>query len=1343
MKKSLKFYLLTTIAAAAFMCGSWGFQTNKPQEVSAAAKKETVNLRILGTTDLHGQLNSKDYEQGVDYNNGGLARLSNLVKKTKSEVPSESVITLDTGDSLYDYTTEYIFSESQEEIQPIFKAMKEIGYDAITLGNHDFDYGYEYILKQLNGSGLRNITVLSNITDSKTGEYPFLENMLITRTLTTSAGNKVEVQIGVIGLTIPTLSPKTHSYVGILKGEDMVENARKEAEKLKDMGADVVIALAHTGIGPENPELNFKNVAYALTKIDDIDVVVCGHEHNQFPTTDYTSSYFGLPNVDKKTFLMNGKNVIMAGNRGSFLGVVDLTLTLYSNGNYRISDRKSELRPVTADTTSEAKEIANLYGTWDEKLLNYSTDVIAELKEGELIQNFYGMLGDNASIQLLNDAMIDYGQRFVQTKGTNYQGYPIVAASRYMSYGEGSVQDFIKIHDSITESDLSAIQPYNNYVYIYTITGKQLKEWLEWPASAFETTALTPKWANATMNSLMGQTGLKSLLREEWLNDWSSFYIFDGIDYVINPSNEPRYDISGNKISTSSRVSSVTYNGAPVTDDMKLLIVTNKLTIPVTANSGVEKQVALSGYIRTQSVLSKYIKEIADNGSIIPQIDYNWHINIPSTTEFIIKLPNYAASLFEKTRWYKAYLSEVDGYKYYKAAYPDETKDTTAPHIVATQAVTSATATPYKIAVNATDSSGIKKVQYIKGDYDLDFFARSEGIKLGEDHTFTVPDNGNYSIYAEDNAGNKTVYKLVILNFSDDLLSTPTVDSYTNRKTKITGRGEPNTKVVIMAHTGIYESKVARNGTYSYALPSQPSGSVITVYLKDEAKGLESSRVSITVKRTGPNMPSVNQIMNTNGFITGDLDDDDATIIAKFGDTVYVPKNGGKELFEKNTEIYNPSCTIVETDFEANDLGYYRMIIPPQLAGTSVTLYNLDHVSRNSRAYTTTVAEVGPEAPVIYEISSIERSLNGYIPTTTNKTYQVDITIDKNTYTVQTDKNGKFSLSFSEQLYTGETITATASDTKDGAQRRSYTTVSTVHDIEEYVRNESTSLVLNRITDKSSLISGSYEDTGTIYIAVTNTYGNRFVSELSTIETDEFGKFKSYLPSKLEVGSTVYAMVRFTDGKILRACKTKVIGGRPDMPSLVKEITNADKSVQVISKRDCEVTLSIGASTYSTTTYQYDEANNQYIYTFEVERATSGTVIKATAKNEMGISDVLSSSVVKTAPDRPIVNTVKAGAGKLTGSIELLDYITPEEAAAGTDEPLKEIPKRFKDAPEKVAKTQTRVIAQIGIRLYEGTITNKGKFTIEIPKQEAGTEIIVWGVNKAGRGPLTRITVEP
>ncbi len=1348
-KRRRRNWIITAAAVITCVGILWNIGDFKREEaLAASAQRETVKLRIIGTTDIHGQLNSKDYEQGVDYSNGGLARLFELIKKTKSEVPAESVITLDAGDTLFDYTTEYIFAENQQEIQPIYKALTRIGYDAITLGNHDFDYGYEYILRQLNSTGLKDITVVSNVTDSKTGEYPFLENMLITRTLTSSSGNKVEVKIGIIGQTIPTLTSKTHSYTGILKTEDMVENAKTQAKKLKEMGADVIIALSHTGIGPEKPETNFKNVAYALTKIEDIDVVICGHEHNLFPTTDMTSAYYQLPNVDRKTYLMNGKNVIMAGNRGSALGVVDLTLNIYKDTK-RIAERTSELRLVTNKNTTENKEIASSYGVWEDKLLNYSTDIIAKLKDGELIQNFFGMLGDNAAIQLLNDSKIDYAKRFVHTTGTQYQKYPIIAASTYTAYGEISNEDFINIHDDITESDLSAIQPYNNYIYLYTITGKQLKEWLEWSASAYETTVNGSKWTGGTMNELMKQNGLKSLLREDWLNDWSNFYIFDGIDYVIDPFSEPRYDLSGNRISMGERITSLSYNGKPITDDMVFLLATNKITQPTAANKGVETQVALNGFNRTQTVLSKYIRQLAEEGSITPQIDKNWRINIPEEKSFIVKVPYMGTELFKKTVWFKSHLKDIDFYSYFTASYPASDKDTTAPHIIVSPVITSATASPYKVAVQVTDRSEIKTIRYMTGAVKIEEFAQNRGMSLESDNTFTVTKNDAYTIYAEDSEGNKAIYHFSIDNFRDDLLSSPTIDSYTNRKTKITGRGEPNAKIIFEAYTGVYESKISKNGTFSFALPAQPSGTVVSVYLKNETNGLESARVNVTVKRTGPNQPSINPIMNTAGFISGDLNDDDAYLIAIIGDTVYVPEKGGKELYEKNIDIYNPSLKIIEVGFERDSLGFCTLLVPPQAGGADVKVYNLDHVSRSSRVFSTTVREVGPNAPVVYEVSNIENTIHGYIPASTPKVYDVTITLGKASYTLKTDEKGSFRYQFTEQLHAGDKITVTAYEEKNGTARNSYTTELIVRDIEEYVRENSTNLTLNKVTDKSYMISGNFGDKGSVYVAITNGTGKSFKSTLNLVETSTTGRFILRLDQKLDAGSMVYAMVRFDNGKIYTVSKTEVQAGKPDMPTLVKEITNSDKTVQLVAKKGSEVTLTIGDTVYTSTTAEYDDINSRYLYTFEVNRTVSGTVVKAIAKNAVGTSDILTSAIVKAAPDQPKVDNIKKGATKITGKIELLDYVVPdkektEAEVEGNTETVKkeEIPERFKDAPEKVAKTQTRIYAQIGKKYYEGSITNTGKFTIKIPSQKTGTEITVFGMNKAGRGPLIKVVVK-
>lgn len=1323
-KRRTKFYILTAV----IMVSLFGFFN---RSANAANGKETVNLRIIGTTDLHGQLNSFDYEQGVDYDNGGLARVFDLIKKTKAELPDGNTIVVDAGDSLFDFTTEYIFSANQEAIQPIYKAMKLIGYDAITLGNHDFDYGYDYILRQLDGSGLRDITVVSNVTDARTGEHPFLENMLITRSVKTKSGKEVEVKIGIIGHTIPTLTGKTHSYAGILTGEDIVENAKKQAEKLKEMGADIVISVSHTGIGPENPDLNFKNVAYALSKIDDIDVVICGHEHNLYPTTDMTSPYYKLPNVDKNTYLMNEKNVVMAGDRGRAIGVVDLVLEVKGD-SVRIADRKSELRMVTEKSTSEDKTLASMYGDWEEHLLNYSKDVLAKLEPGEVIHNYFGLLTDNAAIQLLNDSKIHYALEKIKSGEKEYMDYPIIAASTYESFGVKSVDDFVRIQDEITEANLAALQNYNSYLYVYTISGAQLKEWLEWSASAYETISRNTSWTDSTMSALMKETGLKSLIREEWLDDWSNFYVFDGITYEIDPSKDPRYDFSGNIISSNRRVSNVRYQGKEVTDDMKLLIATNKITKPVVANKGVEEQVVLKGFVRGQAVLGDYVEQLAISGSIMPQVDYNWKLILPRNYQFIIKIPYYAGDLFENTPWYVKYLSQKGQYRYYIASYPAEKGDTTPPHIVAAPLITHPTASSFEVAVQAADDSEIKRLKYASGEvaFDNDIWAVAKDIPSGG---FTVGKNGVYSIYAEDIKGNKVVKKIIIDNFNDNLLPRPSVEKYTNRKSKISGKAEPNTILVIETPGKTYEEKVGPSGNFSVSLPGQLADTYITLYIRDDSRKLESERVSVRINRTGPNQPQVNLLYNNMNYLTGNARDDASAIVAIVDDVAYVSGEKGRKLFEANTEIYDPSLKIVVTTGEISGDGQFILVIPPFNADTSVKVYTLDHISRNSRATTVKVYEAAPNAPVVNEISNIEKTITGYVPSSSKKTYNVKLYMGDKVYNTKTDKDGNFAFTFSEQLYAGQTLTVVALDTN---KKESLPIDVTVNDIEKYVRPNSTNLIINRVTNKSYVISGYSYAGGDLYVAITQGKGKDFKSRIYNVPVDDNDRFTYELEEKLEIGTKIYAMARFSDGKILVAQSATVLAGRPDTPVLLSEITNADKEAKVIAMKDCVVTLTVGKKTYTTDQYQYDEVTGNYIYTLTIDRNLSDTAVSVTAANESGTSDPLTSKIIKTAPDAPAVNPVYEGDKTIKGTIELLDYAAPSQEGAEDA-----VPKEFKNQPSKVAKTQTRVYAQIGDKKYKGTIDNDGNFVIEIPKQKEGTSIKLWGMNKAGRGPLVKVKV--
>ena len=1303
-----------TVGLTATVIGTILFGSFLPSNttISEAAQTEEVELRFIFTTDIHGQLNSMDYEQGVDYSNGGLARAYDLIMHARNEKPDGNSFTFDVGDVMYDYTTEFIFAENQKEIQPIYRAMSLIGYDAITLGNHDFDYGYEYILNQLKGSGLMNRAIVSNVMDSKTGAHPFLENMLITRELETTNGKKVKVKIGIIGETIPNLTEKTESYTGVLKTEDIVANVKTQAAKLKELGADVVVVLAHSGIGPEKPELDFKNVSYALTNIDDVDVILCGHEHNVFPTDDTTSAYYRLPYVDKQTNLVNGKNLVMANDRGKSIGVVDLTLDMNEEEPI-IIERASDVRFVSENKTTEDSKIRSLYGSWESKLSQYATDIIGEVEKGESIYNFYGLLKDNTAIQLLNDSRRSHAIQYINTEGKKYKDYPVIAASTYSSFGFNSNLDYINIKDKFTESDLVSMQPYNNYLLLYTISGKQLKEWLEWSASAYEVTTETTHWSDTTMSQLMQATNLKSLIKEDWLKDWSKFYIFDGIDYSINPMLQPRYDLSGNKISNSNRVREITYNGEAVTDEMVFMLAADKITKPSQANSGVEKQAVYSRFSRCQTILSNYIKELNKVGSILPTPDNNWKLQLGSDYQFIVNGPSYANTIAEASDWYGKLIKSEDNYNYYSATYKASTSDTLAPNVLVVATTTAATGTGYKVAVDATDLSGINTLKYKSGDYDLEYTGWNSASVV-KDNSFSVNKNGIYSVYAEDNLGNKIVKKISIDNISSLIIGVPKIETYTNRKSAMKGTAEPGTTIVIETSTASYETIVSGLGTFSYGLPAQPSGSEISIYAKDGDTGRVSKKITIKVKRTGPNQPSLYDAYNNSEFLSGfTFDEDTEEVIAIVGNYVYVSSKNGKVFYENAAEIYDSNKKIIKTKLVISNSGKYKLDIKPQAVGTDVKIYSIDHLYRVSRLVTTTVEENAPNVPNVYLVSNIEHSITGNVNSLKNNTiFDVYAELNGTKYESQSDENGDFSIEIPEQLQANEAIDVYATDTVNGVKRKSASRSVKVVNIEQFIHAEEPIISLGEMTNRDDTIYGNYYNPDeTVYIAVCLVAGDKINSKIYEVTCDSFGDFTYELSKPLPAGSKIYAMARFSDGDILDAAMTEIMLTEPTKPYIVTEITNNTKIVYVVTDKKSEVTVQIGAKKYITSKYAYDKELGAYVYALDTVRTNSGTQVKIYAANSIGKSPVFKSKIIKVAPDSPKVVEIFMDSTKIKGTID-------------------------------VEQTNTKVYAKIGKKTYEGVINKDGNYTIKISKQKIGTIIYVWGSSNGDRGPLSIIKVQ-
>jgi len=1272
-------------------------------EAKANNPQGKAQLLLIFTTDIHGQLNSTDYETGGTLSAGGLARAYGVIQQARSE--NSNYLTFDLGDVLFDYTTEYFYSNYHKTIQPIYQAMGMVGYDAVTLGNHEFDYEYEYVVNQLKDSGMFDKVVVSNLTDSMTGDHPFKENMIITKTLATDNGGTMEVKVGVIGETLPILSAKGQNFAGVLAAQDIVEYVRQQAKKLKEQGADLIVVLSHSGMGSEKPEYGDKNASYALTKIDEVDVVLCGHEHNMFPSTDKTGAYYKLSGVDKSTNLVNEKNLIMAEDRGESVGIVDLELSKES-GEIVIENRKSEVRKASGKKAPEDAAISALYDDYKDEMLEYTREVIGTVDKDYPIENYNGMVEDNSAVQLLNDAKRAYAINYIYNTDRTYEGYPVIATSTYVSYGANGTDDYVNITGDVTESKLASLQGYNGYTALYKITGRQLREWLEWSASAYRQTQKQIAWNGNSMGSFVSTAGAESLVTGEWLDSWNTFYVFDGVEYTINPMIPARYNHAGVKVNSTYRITELTCNGQPVKDDQVFVLASGRLSKVTEANANIDEQWIVKGYIRTQGVLRDYIQQKAKSGTLKIKPDYNWKIELPGKTKFVTKTSTQGEAALKKSTWFIDEVGRQDGYIYSVGSF-EKRPDKNEVKILTSVTYSDATSDKVRVAVEASSRYGIKEIRYTVGELDKNAGAWN-ATDLVKNGYFYVTSNETYTVYAVDNKGNANVECVTVDNISKGMLKKPSVKSYTNRKTKIEGSAEPGCTIEIKTSAKTYTTVVDTNGRFVYALPSQKSGTKLTLKAVNKAKNLTSEEVVVTVKRTGPNRPQVEGIFNNLDQVRGKLNDTDANVFAIIEDQVYVGNEKTAELFKKCTTFQKPDIqyTVNVTDVRVDSENVYQLTVPVQKIGTSISIYTVDHISRSSMANTVKVQDAAPNPPVVYDLTCADNRIEGVVTSSkANTVFTVYVSVNDENFVVKSDKTGYFFVDVDpSMLKAGTEVRVMAKDTVKNINRSSYTTLVIVKEPDEFI-SEMTELSLGGLESGQTSISGYYDD-DEVTIAVKSQGRYHIYKAIPDAE----GEFTVELDAPLRGGDIVYGHTTAPNGSIMDMVREEVELEVPCTPVVEEEITNGTKQFIVYTDVEAVVVASIGTKEYESSDCHFNEAEQMYEYVVRIPQTAAGKTVKLYAYNQAGTSKTLSKKVSKLVPDAPTVNKVYTTTKTIKGKISDFDYYD-----------------------------ETEVYAKIGSKTYSGTVKEDGSFSIKIKAQKKNTKITVWAVNEEGRGLMTSV----
>ena len=517
-----------------------------PDPTNATGATALVDLRILATSDLHMHLAARDDFTGRPAPGRALAAVATLIARQRAAHPN--TILLDNGDVL-DGAPAADFIDTARP-HPMIAAMNATGYDAGTLGNHDFDRGPAATLRALEqarfGIALTNATL-------KGAEGVIAPFVILDREMTDRAGATRRLKIGIMGFVLPRTTDWNWTLARHLRIADPVEAARAAIPRLRAAGADLIVVLCHSGIGARQPTPLMEHAATALAALDGIDALVAGHTHLVFPGPDHDHA----DGVDPVRGTLCGKPAVMPGFWGSHLGVIDLALRETPDG-WTVVDRAARVEQ------SGAAPPAALPAPVVRTLADAATRMSRPLaRTARPIHTHLALLGHDPASQLLARAQAWHVRRSLRGRAAALPVLSIASPGR--AGGRSGPDSFTDIPPGpLATLALSDLCPWTNRLCAVEASGADLADWLERAASIFR--RIVPGGADQPLIDARFPT--------------YNFDVIHGLDWRIDLTRPARHAPDGSLADPSAhRILDLRHSGRAVAPSDRFVIATHSFRV--------------------------------------------------------------------------------------------------------------------------------------------------------------------------------------------------------------------------------------------------------------------------------------------------------------------------------------------------------------------------------------------------------------------------------------------------------------------------------------------------------------------------------------------------------------------------------------------------------------------------------------------------------------------------------------------------------------------------------------------------------------------------------------------